>query len=792
MQNGSSNPGLFGARVKRVEDPRYIKGLAHYIDDLNFPGQVFASFVRSMYPHATITRISTDPVYEAEGVKLAWSSQDIVEKSGPIQSSIKGGFKPTDYPLLAQGKVRFVGEPVGVVVTETRYQATDAAGLFEVDYAPLDPVTDAVEAVTPGSNQAILHDGLDNNILFQAAMETPGIDQAFQEAHYVLKDRFKTGRVTGVPIENRGCIAIFDPGTEDLTLYTSTQIPHLVRTGLADILHYPENKIRVIAPDVGGGFGLKAHLFPEEAVVCLLAMQLKRPVKWIETRSENLSASTHSRGQTIDIEMAFNADGTIRGLRTQIVVDVGAYSVYPWSAALEPAQTARLLTGPYKIEQYAYKTYGVATNKCPTGPYRGVSRPSANLAIERALNMAALHLGLDQAEIRRRNLVKKEEFPYKNVVGLKFDPGSYIESLDQALEMVDYASFPQRQAEARAKGRYIGLGISCYNEMTAQGSESYRSRGMEAMSGYEPSTVRVDPSGKVIVMVGVSPHGQGHETTFAQVVASELQLPLSDVKVVHSDTGISPYGMGTFSSRSAVIAGGACIEAAGKIREKAKKIAGHLLEATAEDIVLENDRYHVKGVSSPSLTLRDISRTAHLAAYKLPPEMEPGLEATGYFASPPATFSNATHIVQVEVDASSGDVQILDYVVVEDCGKMINPMVVDGQIQGGVAQGIGEALMEALEYDQHGQLLTGTLMDYALPTSHDIPNIRIAHIETPSPWTKGGMKGMGEGGTISPGAAIANAVTDALTPFGLEFNEIPITPHLVFNRLQSGLNKKEN
>lgn len=792
MQNGLHNPGLLGARVKRVEDPRYIKGQAHYIDDLNFPGQLYASFVRSMYPHAAIMGISTKAVREVAGVKLAWTGSDIAAKASPIQASVKAGFKDTDYPLLAQAKVRFVGEPVALMVAETRYQASDAAGLFEIDYRPLAPVTDAVEALAPGKTQAILHDGLSDNILFQAVSETDGIEQAFSEAHYILKDRFITARVSGTPIENRGCIAIFDPGTEDLTLYTSTQIPHLLRTGLADLLHYPENKIRVIAPDVGGGFGMKAHLFPEEAVVCLAAMQLKRPVKWIETRSENLSASAHSRGQTLDIEMAFNADGTIRGLKTQIVVDVGAYSVYPWSAALEPAQTARLLTGPYKIEQYAYKTYGVATNKCPTGPYRGVSRPSCNLAMERALNIAAAHLDLDQAEIRRRNLVRKEEFPYKNVVGLIFDPGSYIESLEKALEMVDYCNFPRRQAAARLEGRYIGLGISCYNEMTAQGSESYRHRGMEAMSGYEPSTVRVDPSGKVTVMVGVSPHGQSHETTFAQVVAHELKLPLADVKVVHSDTAISPFGMGTFSSRSAVIAGGACIEAAGKIREKAKKIAGHLLEATAEDIVLENDHYHVKGVSTPYLTLHDISRTAHLAAYRLPPEMDPGLEATGYFASPPATFSNATHIAQVEVDPASGEVKLLDYVVVEDCGKMINPLVVDGQIQGGVAQGIGEALVEALVYDRHGQLLTGTLMDYGLPTAHDIPNIRIAHLETPSPWTKGGMKGMGEGGTISPGAAIANAVSDALAPFGLQFNEIPLTPNLVFNRLHASFNTKEN
>jgi carbon-monoxide dehydrogenase large subunit len=745
-----------------------------------------------MYPHAAIKSVSTAGLSETAGVQLAWTGPDIAGQALPIRASVKAGFKDTDYPLLAQGKVRFVGEPVAVVVTDTRYQASDAAGLIEIDYRPLEPVTDAVEAVTPGSRQAILHDGLSDNILFQAGSATPGIEEAFNEADYILKDRFTTGRVTASSIENRGCIAIFDPGTEDLTLYTSTQIPHLLRTGLADILRYPENKIRVIAPDVGGGFGMKAHLFPEEAVVCLAAMKLKRPVKWIETRSENLSASTHGRGQTLDIEMAFNADGTVRGLKAQIVVDVGAYSVYPWSAALEPAQTARLLTGPYRIEQYAYKTYGVATNKCPTGPYRGVSRPSCNMALERAFNIAAGHLGLDQAEIRRRNLVRKEEFPYKNVVGLRFDPGSYIESLEKALEMVDFNCFAQRQAKARREGRYIGLGISCYNEMTAQGSESYRSRGMEAMSGYEPSTVRVDPSGKVTVMVGVSPHGQSHETTFAQVVASELKLPLADVKVVHSDTAISPFGMGTFSSRSAVIAGGACIEAAGKIRDKAKKIAGHLLEATADDIVLENDHYHVKGVSTPYLTLRDISRTAHLAAYRLPPEMDPGLEATGYFASPPATFSNAAHIAEVEVDPASGNVKVLDYVVVEDCGTMINPMVVEGQIQGGVAQGIGGALMEALEYDRYGHLITGTLMDYGLPTSHDIPNIRIAHIETPSPWTKGGMKGMGEGGAISPGAAIANAVSDALAPFGLEFNEIPLTPNLVFTRLQSRLNKKEN
>ncbi len=792
MNNGAKNPGLMGARVRRVEDPKFIKGQGHFIDDLNFSGQVYASFVRSMHAHALIKGINAAQPDEVSGVRLVWTSRDIEHRARSIRSGLQGNFQATDYPLLARHKVRFAGEPVAVVVADNRYQVADAAGQLEIDYEPLPPVTDALAEVLAKTNcqaadrSRLLHDELKNNILFQSESTTEHLDEAFFQAHYIQRGRFHTARVSGVPMENRGCLAVFDAGTEELTLYTSTQIPHLVRTGLADILGYPEHLIRVIAPDVGGGFGLKAHLFPEEAVICLLAMELKRPVKWIETRSENLAASAHAREQTHDIELAFKADGTILGLKASIVVDVGAYSVFPWTAALEPAQSARLLTGPYRIEQYAFQTYGVATNKCPVGPYRGVSRPACNLTIERALNLAAAHLGLDQAEIRRRNLVKREEFPYHNVTGLCFDPGSYIEALERALEMAGFTNFPSEQAATRAQGRYLGLGVACYNEMTAQGSESYRSRGMMSMSGHEPATVRVDPSGKVSVLIGVSSHGQGHETTMAQIVAAELGLPLADVRVIHSDTGISPYGMGTFSSRSAVIAGGACIAASVKIREKAKRIAGHIMEAAPEDIVLdEAGRFQVKGVPARFMTLRDIARTAHLAAYRLPPEMEPGLEATGYFASPPATFSNATHVARVEVDIRSGNVTLLDYVVVEDCGKMINPMVVDGQIHGGVAQGIGEALTEALQYDRYGQLLTGTLMDYAIPTSHDIPNIRIDHIETPSPWTKGGMKGMGEGGTIAPGAAIANAVSDALAPFGLQFNEIPITPEVVFNKLRS-------
>ncbi len=790
MHAQERTPRLVGARVRRVEDPRFLTGRAHYVDDLTRPGLLHAAFVRSPHAHARIRRVDLAPALALDGVVAGLTGAEILAVTEPVRcDSSVGEWQSSAIPALAAERVLYVGEPVAVVVATDRYRAEDAAERVVVDYEPLPPVVDAEAALRPEA--PVLHPGWRDNAFVRRRVDAGDVDGVFAAADGVVRLRLVTHRQAGAPLENRVSLAEYDAGRQELTLWTATQIPHLLRTGLADALRFPEHRLRVIAPDVGGGFGIKSNLFGEDVVLCVLALRLGRPIKWVEDRREHLLASAHAREHYYEIEAAYRRDGTVLGIRARIVVDVGAYSVWPWTAAIEPCMALGILPGPYRIRHYRAEAIGVATNKCPLGPYRGVARPSACFAIERVMDEVARETGLDPAEVRRRNLVRADEFPYTSVTGLVYDSGSFIESLDKVLEAADYPALRRAQAAARAQGRYLGIGLATYTEQTAHATAEFVRRGSPIILGYDAATVRMDPSGKVTVMASMQSHGQGLETTVAQLVADQLGVPLEDVAVLHGDSTLSPYGMGTFASRSAVLCGGAVQLAAGQVRAKLLRLAGHLLEAQPEDLELADGVCRVRGVPTRAMTIRELARIAYHRVEKLPPGESIGLEATQAYDAAPGTgtFANAAQLALVEVDPETGQVKLLRYVIVEDCGCMINPLIVDGQIHGGVAQGIGTALFEESIYDAQGQLLNTSFLDYLLPGALDVPSLEVHHLETPSPFTLGGFKGMGEGGAIAPGAAIANAVSDALQPFGrVMANELPLTPERVLQLIAAARN----
>lgn len=715
------------------------------------------------------------------GVSAVLNGEDVSALARPLRAlSNYETYMATDLPPLAVGKVRYVGEAVAVVVAQNRYLAEDAAELVRVEYEPLDAVVDAERALEPDSPRVF--DEQPGNCFVVREIDAGDVDAAFREADVIVRETFRTQRQAGIPLETRGCIAEYDPARQELTFRSSNQVPHILRSSLAECLSMPEHRIRVIAPDVGGGFGIKGNVYPEEIVVAALAIQLQRPVGWVEDRREHFYASAHARDHVHHVEVAARKDGAILGLRATAIVDSGAYSVYPFTCTIEPRQVTTSLTGLYKIQNYSARAFAVATNKAPAGPYRGVARPSVYFTLERAVDEIARQLNLDPADVRLRNYVQPDEFPYTSAGGLVFDSGSYVESLRRLLEMLDYEQLRGEQRRLWEHGRYLGIGLCCFNEQTGVGAGAGSRRGSHVNMGYEPVTVRFDPSGRVTVYAATFSHGQGHETTLAQLAADELGVPLSDIAVVQGDTTSVPYGFGTFASRSAVLAGGATIKAATTVRDKVCRIAAHWLEASPQDLELEGGRVRVRGASERSVTIREVARAAYLESHRLPADEEPGLEATERYTGPPGTgtYSNAAHAAVVEVDTETGVISLLRYLAVEDCGKVINPLIVEGQVVGGVAQGIGGAMYEHLVYDEQGQLLTTAFLDYLVPTANEIPTIELDHLETPSPFTIGGIKGMGESGTVGPGAAIANAVTDALAPFGVRVTSLPLDPQRVW------------
>jgi aerobic carbon-monoxide dehydrogenase large subunit len=781
MLEAAQQPRLLGARVKRREDPRFLTGRAQYVDDIVRPRMLHAAFVRSTLAHADVISVDAGAAREAEGVRAVLTGAEAAGRAEPIRcDSTFDTWQSSGFPALAHDRVRFTGEALACVVADDRYLAEDAAELVEVEYEPRPVVASIEQAIAPDA--PILHDGWEDNLFIKRHFNKGDVDGAFAAAAGVVELDLVNNRHSGIPLENRGCIAEHDSAEGTLTLWTATQIPHLVRTGLADALGFPENRIRVVAPDVGGGFGIKGHLFPEEIVCCLLAIQTGRPVKWTEDRQEHLLASIHAREHHHHIEAAYDADGAVRALRARVHVDVGAYSVYPWTATMDTGMALGILPGPYRIGSYECHAFSVATNKCPLGPYRGVSRPAASFSIERVMDEVAHQVGIDPVEVRRRNLVRPDEFPYESVTGLIYDSGSFHESLDRAVEEADLPGLRRKQEEARSRGRHLGIGLACYTEQTAHTTTEFAKRGVPIVFGYDSATVRMDPSGQVSVYLSTHSHGQGHETTIAQVVADQLALPLEDVRVLFGDTTNTPYGHGTFASRTAVLSGGASHRAAGQVRDLLARVAAHQLEADPEDIELTEGRAVVRGSPSHSIPIAELARSTYHRPQLLPAEMEPVLEAVSAYDAQPGTgtFANAVHLALIDVDVETGGIDLLGYWVVEDCGRMINPLIVDGQVHGGVAQGIGGALLEELIYDDQGQLTTTTFLDYLLPGATDIPHIHVSHIETPSPFTVEGIKGMGEGGAIAPGPALASALQDALAPLGrVVVDELPLTPERV-------------
>jgi aerobic carbon-monoxide dehydrogenase large subunit len=780
-------PKLIGARVKRVEDPRLLTGQGSYADDHRPAGLLHVALVRSAHAHARLLRIDGAAAAGMAGIVGIFTGEDLAAAARPMVATSKmKNYRATSMPMLARGRVRYVGEPIVAVVAESRYLAEDAARRIAVDYAPLPAESDPERALAAGA--PLLHEGSDSNRVLSREFARGDAAAAMKSAALRVGARFRFRRKAVLAMENRCYLAEYHPGRRELTLHSATQVPGIVRDALAELMEMPEHSIRIVAADVGGGFGGKASLYPEELLVAVLARRLGRPVKYTGDRLEDLLSTSQAFDEIVDAELGLASDGSILALAADVIGDVGAYSIYPWTAALEPVQVVSFLPGPYRMPNYRAAVRGVATPKAPMGPYRGVGRPVAAFVMERLIDMAARRLGLDPVALRLKNFVAAGEFPYRTGSGIIWDRAGFTECLEQARDALGYEALRRWQAEARAAGRWVGIGFASYAELTGIGSKIPAAPGMPVNTGTETATVRIDPSGSVTAIFGVASHGQGLETTLAQVVADELGVRLQDVRVVQGDTAGRAYTTGTYASRSAVLAGGAGKLAAGAVREKVLRAASHLLEAHADDLVIAEGRIAIPGTDR-SLSLRELARTVYLQFGRMPPELQEELEATKLYDPQFGTTSCATHAALVEIDPETYRVSVLRYVASEDCGRVINPMIVDGQVHGGVAQGIGAALYEEIVYDAEGQLLTGSLMDYLVPSACEIPRLEVSHIEAQSPTTLGGFRGMGEGGTIGAPAAIANAVADALAPLGIEVTELPVTPERLF-RLVAAARKK--
>jgi carbon-monoxide dehydrogenase large subunit len=772
-----AQPGLatraLGARGKRLEDPRFLTGAGAYLDDIRLPGLVHAAFARSPYAHARLSSVEVTAALEVPGVLAALTGRDLAGRVAPLAPRLdREGFAATAWPALAGARVRFVGEPVAIVAARTPYAAADGCERAAARYEPLPVVADLDTALT--REASTLHESAPGNILLRSRFSQGDVDGAFAGAAVTLRERFEHGRCSAVPLETRGLVAQWEEGR--LTIWTGTQVPFVYRTALARALGLPEEHVRVIVPDTGGGFGQKMHVMPEDLAVAALARAVGRPVKWTETRRENLATATQAREARVELEVAADAEGVLLGLRARVLSDAGAYHVYPLTQALEPLGTAAILPGPYRTPTYAYECLAVATNKPPLGAYRGVGMSFAAFAMERMLDLLAARLGLDPAEIRRRNLIPRSAYPFSSAGGFVYDSGDLPKALEEALAVAGYERLKAERDAARERGRRLGVGIACYTEFTGMGSETYRRRGMLDVPGPEAARVVMHDDASVSCFVSFPSQGQGHRTTIAQLVADQLGVPATRVQVHPVDTETAPPGTGTFASRGAIAQAGTAQHAAAAVREKLLALAAGALEAHVGDLELRDGRVTVRGVPERGVPLTELAHLAHASA------TGPALEATERFDPPAAAFSGAVHVAVVEVDIDTGRVSVRDYTVVEDCGPVINRTIVEGQIHGAVAQGIGEALGETLVYDDAGQLLTGTLMDYPVPPASALPFFAVAHLETPSPHTPGGIKGMGEGGTIGAPAVVGNAVADALRPLGVSITRLPIRPEAVARR----------
>ena len=767
-----------GARLPRKEDRRFLRGQGEYVANIRLAGMLEVAFVRSPMAHGKITKILKPSGSESS----VFTAEDLKDVS-PIRanSSLKG-FKRSEQPVLAKGKVRQVGELVAMCVAPTRAQAEDLADQVELDLEELPAVVDMLEART--HPPALVHEEWGDNVFLESLVDDD-LAAIRRDAAVTIRRQIRTARQHMSPMEGRGVVCEWNRRLDQLLMYSATQMPHINRTGLAECLGIGEGAIRVVAPDVGGGFGYKGILLPEEVCLAWLCRKLGKPVRWIEDRREQLSANANCREHHYDLTLYADAKGKILGLDCEATVDSGAYSSYPFSACLEGAQVGSILPGPYKMDRYRCRTWSVATNKAPILPYRGVARTGVCFALELMVDAAARELKMAPHELRLANLVQPGEMPYTNITKKHFDSGDYPEAVRRAAKMIDVAALRARQKKGEADGRRIGLGFAIFCEQAAHGTSVYYGWGIPMVPGHEQCAARLSPDGVLELRIGAHSHGQGMETTMAQVAHTVLGVDPDNVRLVHGDTATTPYSTGTWGSRSMVMSGGAVASACEVIAGRIKAIAAKLLEVSSGDLVLENGQVCVAGTDR-KLSLAQVAHVWYRQPQLLPADVDPaGLEATaGYKAKvDTGTFSYACHATTVAVDTETGHVEILDYVIVEDGGTLVNPMIVDGQVFGGTAQGIGTALYEEMPFDEQGQPLATTFADYLLPSATEVPSIRIDHMETPSPHTRFGQKGIGEGGAIAPPAAIANAINDALAPLGVEITESPMTPRRIVEAL---------
>jgi len=770
-----------GARLLRREDARLLRGAGNYVTDVSLPGLLHAAFLRSPAAHARIVEIDTSAALEIPGVVTVLSASDLEGLVRPVRAVSRApNYRPCTTPVLAHEKVRMAGEPIALIVADSRYSAEDGAAAIALELDPLPALLSMDDALADGA--PAIHDEAPQNLFNHFEQTIGDVEGIFGAAEEIVELRVEQQRYCAAALEGRAVTARYDTATGALTVWLSSQVPHIARTGLARHLNLPENRVRVIAPDMGGGFGPKCVLYQEELAVCAAARLLGQPVRWASDRVEDLQATIHGREHTIDIRAAADGNGRVRAVRADVRASNGAYAVWPYTAGLDSGQASENVTGPYAIPCYERRVKAVVTNKTPMGPYRGVGRVVATFAMERVMDVLAARLGIDPLDIRRRNLVRG--FPYTTATGLRFESGDYLRMVDTLEEAMQWTRLRAENESLRATGRYRGAGVAFAVEQSAYGAKAMGSRLLEMTFGYDTSSVRFEPDGRVRVAVGLHNHGQGHETTIAQIAADELGVEVGDIDVVYGDTAIVPYGLGTWASRSTVCCGGATILAARDLRAKMIELAADMLEARPDDLAIADGFVAMRGSPSRRVSVGDVARRALHEPHLLPEGMEPGLEVTRRFMPPdPGSFASALHAAHVELDPGTGAVRVLNYWVVEDCGTVVNPMIVDGQVQGGVAQGIGGALLERLVYDENGTLVTTSLMDYLLPTAVEIPPIQVLHQESPSPNVPGGFKGMGEGGAVNAPVAVVAAVNDALAPFGVAANHTPVTPEWVLGAL---------
>jgi carbon-monoxide dehydrogenase large subunit len=769
MQTTETKYGV-GASILRREDDRHLRGRGQFVSDIRLPGTQQVVFLRSPHAHARIRGIAVPP----DAKDRVFTAADL-PRMQPIRVETQAaGAKSPPWPPLATDKVRYVGEAIAACVAPTRAEAEDLAASVHVDFEVLDAVVDAALTLRGGGG-ALVHEYWGDNIFSDRTLEAGDIDAAARAAETVITREYRMNRQSGSPMEGRAVLACRDHRLDEVVIYASTQTPHTVRAAIGEVLGIGLHRIRVVAPDVGGGFGPKARLYPEEIILAALALELDCPVRWIEDRNEHLLTAAHTRDHHYKVTAYADGRGRILGIDAEIVVDAGAYGLWPQGPYQEANMAARTLPGPYTLENYRARFVTVATNKAALGPYRGVGRPGACFAVERTIDEVARAVGRDPTEVRIENMIAKERMPFTSVSGMRYDTGDYPASVELCAELVGLRQIRERQKRGEPDGRLVGVGFASFTEQTAHGAAEFASRGAMIIPGFESCTARVLPDGSLVLMVGIQSHGQGLETALSQVACQELGINPAQISVRHGDTESTAFGFGTFASRSMVMSGGAVARASRMLRQKIEQIGAHLLQCEVAEVRCAEGA--VIGPQSRSVSVGEIAKIAHLRMHELPPGVEPLLDATATYEPGISTgvFSYATHGAVVAIDPETGAIELLDFAVAEDCGTMVNPMLVEGQIRGGVAQGIGTALCEEIPYDQAGQPLAATFLDYHLPAAAELPPIRIAHLHNPATATEYGMKGMGEGGAVAPPAAIANAVRDALAVIAAEVNETPIT-----------------